>query len=68
MIIIKITYLKLIEICYFYTFYTSFGTDGGTRTHMVSRMILSHVRLPIPPHRHMKFCLKSVLLNRQILF
>ena len=30
------------------------GTDGGTRTHMVSRMILSHVRLPIPPHRHLQ--------------
>ena len=28
------------------------GTDGGTRTHMVSRTILSRVRLPIPPHRH----------------
>ena len=29
-----------------------FGTDGGTRTHMVSRQILSLVRLPVPPHRH----------------
>ncbi len=28
------------------------GTDGGTRTHMVSRWILNPVRLPIPPHRH----------------
>ena len=34
-------------------FLTSFfGADGGTRTHMVSRWILSPVRLPIPPHRH----------------
>ena len=32
-----------------------FGADGGTRTHMVSRMILSHVRLPVPPHRHMGY-------------
>ena len=33
----------------------SFGTDGGTRTHMVSRQILSLVRLPVPPHRHMTY-------------
>ncbi len=32
------------------------GTDGGTRTHMVSRWILNPVRLPIPPHRHIKIC------------
>ena len=40
------------------------GTDGGTRTHMVSRTILSRVRLPIPPHRH-KYLLNciSFLLN-----
>ena len=30
------------------------GNDGGTRTHMVSRQILSLVRLPIPPHRHIQ--------------
>ena len=28
------------------------GADGGTRTHMVSRWILSPVRLPVPPQRH----------------
>lgn len=27
-----------------------FGARGGTRTPMVSRMHLKHVRLPIPPH------------------
>ena len=33
-----------------------FGTDGGTWTHMVSRMILSHVRLPF---RHIgKYCVE----------
>ena len=33
------------------------GAVGGTRTHMVSRMILSHVRLPVPPHRRKLFSL-----------
>ena len=28
------------------------GADGGTRTHMVSRSILSAVRIPISPHLH----------------
>ena len=28
------------------------GAVGGTRTHMVSRWILSPVRLPVPPQRH----------------
>ncbi len=29
-----------------------FGADGRTRTDMVSRSILSAVRLPISPHQH----------------
>ena len=28
------------------------GAQSGTRTHMVSRTILSRVRLPVPPSRH----------------
>ena len=30
------------------------GTTDGTRTHMVSRTILSRMRLPIPPQRHIE--------------
>lgn len=41
------------------------GADGGTRTPTVSRLILSQVRLPIPPHRpnqthHQKMGAKGV--------
>ena len=33
----------------------AYGADGGTRTHMVSRQILSLVRLPVPPHLRITF-------------
>ena len=32
-----------------------FGADGGTRTHMISRSILSAVRIPISPHQLIEF-------------
>ena len=34
-----------------------FGAGGRTRTGMVSRLILSQVRLPIPPHRRITYLL-----------
>lgn len=43
------------------------GTDGGTRTHMVSRWILNPVRLPIPPHRHKMFRNRFKNLLRNLL-
>ena len=39
----------------------NFGTDGGNRTHMVSRTILSRMRLPVPPHRHIKLLYNNFL-------
>ena len=37
----------------FYSAYKQYNTAAdGTRTHMVSRTILSRMRLPIPPQRH----------------
>lgn len=44
--------VKIKKCSYCYIFFS--GAQSGTRTHMVSRMILSHVRLPIPPHRHLQ--------------
>ena len=32
----------------------SVDAADGTRTHMVSRTILSRMRLPIPPQRHIE--------------
>ena len=32
-----------------------YGAVGGTRTHMISRSILSAVRIPISPQRHKLF-------------
>ena len=31
------------------------GAGSGNRTHTVSRMILSHVRLPVPPCRQILY-------------
>lgn len=41
----------VLPLNYTRTFYI-FGAEGGSRTHTVSRTILSRVRLPVPPLRH----------------
>ncbi len=45
--------VKIKKCSYCYIFFS--GAQSGTRTHMVSRTILSRVRLPVPPFGH--FCL-----------
>lgn len=49
------------------------GAQGGTRTHMVSRTILSRVRLPIPPLGHEKnfkylYIITEIIKNRNIFY
>ena len=43
--------ILLIDFCICSSNRNVIGADGGTRTHMVSRWILSPVRLPVPPHQ-----------------
>ena len=57
-------WLIFVSTCYISSNKNVIGTDGGTRTHMVSRQILSLVRLPVPPHRHINPPTKSLILYR----
>lgn len=45
---------------------TSYGVDGGNRTHMVSRRFLRPVRIPISPHRHIFYKIRRFTIMLDI--